>query len=424
VVIAPDQVHTNDDEAMKTIYDRSAIKSSFYPRMGSWKGITTTLGILDYADAAPTRSNLLNCFQNRNLQNLAENISTHVKIFVQILQDKTDREENVNGVLWYRLLALDIVTDVLWGESSNLLASANDSTNMFLRRFHAFSKYNALRSFIPGFDFYVRNFGSQKWKSLRADCDDMDVTAREALERWSSRENKVHDRDVLSMLLGLDPNAKSNLPIDHLPAYLVEMMAAGSSTTSHTGAFVAWSLTRHPDIQRKLRQELFDAYPDPSNIDLKSCQNLPFLDAVIRETMRMYPMIPGPLERHLGTSITVDGHTIPPGIIASTSAYTQGRLESVYRNASEWNPQRWPKADARMKLNWIPFGYGSRSCPGANLAVTELKSMTAAVFRGLKAVPPTDVAFEEKLELADVFAAGTKSGVCWLRFESSSDKVW
>ena len=140
--------------------------------------------------------------------------------------------------------------------------------------------------------------------------------------------------------------------------------------------------------------------------------------------MRMYPMIPGPLERHLGHPITVNGHTIPPGVIASTSSFTQGRLESVYHNASEWNPRRWSKASARMKLNLTPFGYGSRACPGTNLAITELKSMTAAVFRVFKAVPPRNVPIEEELELVDVFAAGTKSGVCWLRFEASSGKVW
>lgn len=139
-------------------------------------------------------------------------------------------------------------------------------------------------------------------------------------------------------------------------------------------------------------------------------------------------MIPGPLERHLGNPITVAGKTIPPGIIASTSPYDQGRVEEVYHNANDWNPDRWIKAAEseetieRMKLNWTPFGYGSRICPGQNLALTELKYMIAAIFRRLKCVPCPGYE-EEKLELRDVFAAGTVNGHCWLKFEKCLDEV-
>ena len=50
---------------------------------------------------------------------------------------------------------------------------------------------------------------------------------------------------------------------EDLPAYMVEMMAAGSSTTSHTAAFACWALANNLDAQRRLRQELFDIFPDP-----------------------------------------------------------------------------------------------------------------------------------------------------------------
>lgn len=426
VVIAPDQVHTNDDEAMKIIYDRKSIKSRFYAQMGSWKGVTSTLGFLDYASAAPTRNNLIQCFQNKNLVVLADHTANHIFSFLNVIEEKTSKGESINGVLWFRLLALDIVTDVLWGEQTNLVSKADDSTSDFLRRFHAFSSYNATKSFIPGFDFLVRHFGNKRWKTLRADCNDMDITAREALQRWeASSEKEKHERDVLSMLkaMNADTDPTKRIPNDHIPAYMVEMMAAGSSTTSHTAAFICRALTRSPKHQQRLREELYSAFPDANSIDLTATINLPYVDAVIKETMRMWPMIPGPLERHLGNPITVANKTVPVGVIASTSALDQGRLEAVYPNAGEWDPDRWLKADDRMKLNWTPFGYGSRVCPGQNLAMTELKYMTSAIFRRMKAVPCPGHE-DEVLELKDVFAAGTALGHCWLKFEIESEKVW
>ncbi|KAH7070071.1 cytochrome P450 [Paraphoma chrysanthemicola] len=194
------------------------------------------------------------------------------------------------------------------------------------------------------------------------------------------------------------------------------MLAAGSSTTSHTAAFACWLLTRDPEMQDRLRAELFEAFPSLNNIDIKRTMELPLLDGVIRETMRMYPMIPGPLERHLGKDLVIAGKPIPAGVIASTGAYNQGRLEEVYPEPNLWKPERWIEADERMKLNWTPFGHGCRSCPGSNLAMTELKYMMGMIFRKFKAVMPPG-RDNETLTLADVFAAGSKSGHCWLKFE-------
>ncbi|PMD48957.1 cytochrome P450 [Hyaloscypha variabilis F] len=418
VVIAPDQVHTTDEEAMKIIYDRTSLKTPFYSSMGSWKGVTSTLGFVDYANAAPHRNNLIQCFQNKNLAILATNIDSHVQEFVRLLSRKAEESSNVDGIVVFRLLALDIVTDVLWGEEQTLLSHLDDSTPDLLRRFHAFSTWNALKSFLPGADTIVRLFGTKKWKQLRNDCSDMDITAREALDRWNNNESSRHERDVLSMLKAMDSasDPKKRLPNSHIPAYMVEMLAAGSSTTSHTAAFTCWLLARNQDAADQLYTELQNAFPDPTAIDPRQVMDLPFLDACIRETMRMYPMIPGPLERILGKPLTVSGYNVPAGVVASTAAFNQGRLPDVYTDPDTFNPGRWLKADDRMRLNWTPFGYGSRACPGSNLAMTELKYMLGSIFRQFRSVLHPD--FEsDVLEMADVFAAGSKSGHCWLRFE-------
>ena len=428
VVIATDQVHTVDDHAMKTIYDKSAIKTTFYSSMGSWKGVISTLGFLDYPSAAPSRNNLIQCFQNKNLATLVENIQSHVEDFLELLEDKAQNNEMVDGVVVFRLLALDIVTDVLWGEETRLLRGyKQDETPAFLRRFHAFSTWNAMKSFIPGTDFYVKHFGNTKWKQLRNDCNDMDVTAKEALDRWQTGDNSLRrQKDVLSLLQSMNKGSTAAVSTEEVPAYMVEMLAAGSSTTSHTAAFACWLLTRHPKAQERLREELVEALPDLESLDIKRTMDLDFLDGVIRETMRLYPMIPGPLERHLGKDVTIAGKMIPKGVIASTAALNQGQLETVYPQSNLWKPERWLGADDRMKHNWIPFGHGCRSCPGSNLALTELKYMLGMIFRSFEAVLPPGLE-NDSLELADVFAAGSKTGHCWLQFkkldEAASSKV-
>lgn len=133
--------------------------------------------------------------------------------------------------MWFRLLALDIVTDVLWGDDTDLLGHAGTDTPAFLRRFFAFSQYNALKSFIPVMETIVKFVGPPKWSRLRQDCLDMDVTARQALERWNQKDTKAHDRDVLSMLSSME-NAEDPIKSDDLPAYMV---SHGGCWTSRQG---------------------------------------------------------------------------------------------------------------------------------------------------------------------------------------------
>ena len=80
-----------------------------------------------------------------------------------------------------------------------------------------------------------------------------------------------------------------------------------------------------------------------------------------------------------------------------------------------------------MHHNWIPFGYGSRSCPGINLAMTELKIIVGTVCQLLKVivgtvcqllkVSPPKHHNQGRLDLLDVFGAAESSGHYWLRFE-------
>ena len=163
-----------------------------------------------------------------------------------------------------------------------------------MKRFHAFTTYNATKSFIPGFDLFTKYFGTRKWRQLRKDCSDMDITAKEALSRWATR-SEHRDLDVLSMMISMDQavDERKRIPRDHIPAFMVEMLAAGSSTTSHTAVFTCFELAYHSEAQIKLRKELDDTFPDFNDVDEKRFMDLPYLDAVLRETMRLRPMIPG-----------------------------------------------------------------------------------------------------------------------------------
>jgi cytochrome P450 len=131
------------------------------------------------------------------------------------------------------------------------------------------------------------------------------------------------------------------------------MLAAGSST-SHTVAFACYLLARHPELQKRLREELFTRFPNAMAVEPNKMIDLPMLDGVLKKTMRMYLMIPSPLERYVGKDIELGGQKVPPGVVAS--AYTQGCLEEVFPEPESGKPGRWLNANKRMELNWVPLG--------------------------------------------------------------------
>ncbi|CZR53343.1 uncharacterized protein PAC_03221 [Phialocephala subalpina] len=129
------------------------------------------------------------------------------------------------------------------------------------------------------------------------------------------------------------------------------MFAVLSLTTAGTAYLTCWLLTRHPDMQEKLLKELRDAFPVPEELEIKKTMDLPFFDAAIRETIMMYSMFPIPLERYDWTDIRLRGMVVPPGVIASTGAYTQGRLADVYPKPDERKLDKWLEADESRRLD-------------------------------------------------------------------------
>jgi hypothetical protein len=98
---------------------------------------------------------------------------------------------------------------------------------------------------------------------------------------------------------------------------------------------------------------------------------------------------------------------VPAPVLALPLCNEKILLEEVFPEPESWKPERWLNANKRMELNWVPFGTSCRACPGANLAVTELKSMIGTAFRSFQSVVPPGHG-QDVLELAGHFCCRIK----------------
>ena len=171
------------------------------------------------------------------------------------------------------------------------------------------------------------------------------IAQRRAAGDWEERD------DVLSLLLRTDPTDQE------LRDELVTVVGAGHETTATALAWALERLTRHPEVLAKLRASL-DEGDD-------------YLDAVIRETLRVRPVIVD-VARRATRDLTIGGHHVPEGTLVMAAITALHAREDLYPDARAFRPERFLE-DAPDTYSWIPFGGGVRRCLGAAFAHEEMR---------------------------------------------------
>lgn len=181
--------------------------------------------------------------------------------------------------------------------------------------------------------------------------------------------------------------------IGHMTTDMIYQILAGADTTAIVQKGVIYHLLRNPLAEAKLRAELDSAgLSFPSSF--AETKDLPYLDAVIKEGLRMHPPVGNILERIVPTAGLAlrDGRVIAPGTIVGMNQWVVSRNKEIYGgDADVFRPERWLRGDdetlvayeARLKMmkdGDLGFGGGNRICTGRHMASLEMFKVTATLF--------------------------------------------
>ncbi|KAL4950529.1 cytochrome P450 [Aspergillus filifer] len=155
------------------------------------------------------------------------------------------------------------------------------------------------------------------------------------------------------------------------------LQIGGSDTTNSTLIFCLYYIATNPLTQRALQEEVQQSLSeeDGHQVTWERVKSLPLLEAVINETLRMHPPVPGGMPRstppagaHLGSVY------IPENTTVSCPTWTIQMDPENFTNPTEWSPHRWinPPKHHNTKA-WVPFSVGPFSCVGKNFAYMEMK---------------------------------------------------
>ncbi|KAF5971721.1 cytochrome P450 monooxygenase [Fusarium coicis] len=210
-------------------------------------------------------------------------------------------------------------------------------------------------------------------------------------------ESKPADKlDFLDHFLNAMEKSPELVDTKVVTGYLQVNMLAGADTTAITLRAIFNFLLENPETMARLEDELLSLDYDEEKekiVSYKSARALPYLDAVIRESMRMHPGVGMLLERYVPDSglELPDGSFVPSGVAVGLNPYVIGRNKDIWGNdADDFAPERWLQKDGedaeafqerlrKMNAADLTFGGGSRICIGRNLALLEIYKVVATL---------------------------------------------
>ncbi len=285
---------------------------------------------------------------------------------------------------WMRF-TVDVTTQFAFGYDINLLENESDD----------FQRH--LESQLPGFNRRA-NAPFSYWhycklpsdrameKSLGIIKETISGFVRQTRERFEQHpELAGQPTNFLEALLLTQDEDGACLSDAEIQGNVVTILLAGEDTTAHTLSWLLYLICEHPEVQRKLQKEADTVLGDETlPADLGSLEQLPYLDAVVQETLRLKNVAPM-LYLEPNHDVELKGVAIPQGTTLMLLNRYSALLEENFIKARQFMPERWldanPISCPHNRYAFIPFGAGPRFCPGRNLAMLEIKMAIAMVCR-------------------------------------------
>ncbi len=220
---------------------------------------------------------------------------------------------------------------------------------------------------------------TRRYRDLRGAIDTLDGVIHRMIDE---RRADGRDRgDLMSTYLSARDEDGRGMDAGQLRDEVMTLFLAGHETTAIALSWAFHLLGESPAVQARLRDELARTLGDrdPVPADLPS---LPYLDAVVRETLRLYPPA-WSIGRLAAVDLDLAGHRLRKGTTVVVSPWVTHRDRRTFEDPLAFRPERWLDglASRLPRLSYFPFGAGPRSCIGASFAILEAQLVLATVLR-------------------------------------------
>ncbi|KAL8780684.1 MAG: hypothetical protein Q9194_000787 [Teloschistes cf. exilis] len=400
VRVSPDRVHVNDPEFFHEADTRVYASNSKYMKdpnfFSTSGGISEALPALVHPEYHRQRRKMVNnLFSARNIEELAPIVIDVIRRALAKATEAHDQSKPLDIQRLYTGVTIDTIMRVLCDKQLYLI-EAEEEEPPFLATLRIFSENFFVLKHFPILT-YLSSQMPQSWaeKLIPGDHQFRKQVTKWIEETAEAQKKGVYGAEngrktVLDLLLNPE-DGYAALSKQSIVDETYSFCFAGTHTTSFTISLATYYLLRSPDKLAKLREEL-KTVEDKRNpeglLEYRDVYKLPYLTAIIKESLRLSSPVPGILPRVVPASgLTWAGYYLPPdrvemdGYTAYQTFSVQTPVSIAIRTVHD-NPKLFPEPEKFIPERWIEtedldhwlvvFGKGSRSCIGLNVAWLEL----------------------------------------------------
>ncbi|GMT23067.1 hypothetical protein PFISCL1PPCAC_14364, partial [Pristionchus fissidentatus] len=180
--------------------------------------------------------------------------------------------------------------------------------------------------------------------------------------------------DASEVQFGEDSDTTKKLSSDEIVGQCLVFLLAGFDTTANSIAYATHFLANNADVQRRLIEEVDDFLLENETIEVDKLSNLKYMEAVLKESLRHYPLASLAVTRECAKACEIGGFKFEVGDMIATDTWSMHMDEKVWgADAKEFRPERWLEEPTRPRAAFQSFGEGPRICLGMRLAYMEEK---------------------------------------------------
>ncbi|KAJ7976563.1 Cytochrome P450 family protein [Quillaja saponaria] len=237
----------------------------------------------------------------------------------------------------------------------------------------------------------------------------------EIIEKRLKAREVSDDRngDFLDVLLDQMKEEGSGFSIDTIKPLILDLFIAGSDTSGLTTEWAMAELLRKPETLQKARKEVMEVIGYNGEVKESDIDRLPYIEAVIKETLRLHPPAPLLLPYVAGNDVEIGGYTIQKGNQVMINAWSIGRNSKFWDEPMSFMPERFIGSNIDYKgrnFEYLPFGAGRRICPGLPLANRMVNLMLAAILHSFDWKLPEGIT-PKSLDMSEQFGITLKKAV-------------
>ncbi|KAK8941859.1 Flavonoid 3'-monooxygenase [Platanthera guangdongensis] len=239
----------------------------------------------------------------------------------------------------------------------------------------------------------------------------LEVVIDEHIARRVKEGDKFAPRDMVDVLIHFAENPTLDVEFNRssLKAFTQDLIAGGTESSAVTVEWAMSELLRKPRIIKKAVEELDRVIGRERWVEEKDSHDLPYIEAIVKETMRLHHVSPMLVPRLAREDVIIDGYDIPVGTRVLVNMFTISRDPAIWDEPEEFQPERFLGLNVDVKgqdFELLPFGSGRRMCPGYTLGLRVIQSSLANILHGFSWRLPEGMEAEE-LSMEEIFGLST-----------------